>query len=60
MRCAQLSQFLQSENTTHLIIAKLRKLNVSRTYRVPLYPLQFATTLLNITMILTFKTIDHF
>ena len=59
MICAQLSKFLQSGNT-HLIIAKLRKLNVSRTYRVPLYPLQFATTLLNITMILTFKTIDHF
>ena len=59
MRCAQLRKFLQSGNT-HLIIAKLRKLNVPSTYKVPLYPLQHATTLLNITMILTFRTIDHF
>ena len=59
MNCAQLRKFLQSGNT-HLIIAKLRKLNVPSTYKVPLYPLQRATTLLNIAMILTFRTIDHF
>lgn len=59
MTCAQLSKFLRNGNS-HLIIAKLRKLNVPSTYEVPLYPLPVATTLLYIPMILTFKTIDNF